>query len=94
MSEEELSDFQKAELQSKQQGKSIIDVMMEQVANESSSNQSNSTGWINSTLNLNNLLAIRKAMEEINIKERSVAFQNYYDELVHSIVELKRKQNL
>ncbi len=92
MSEEELSDFQKAELKAKQQGKTILEVMLEQVVNEESSNQSNSTGWMNSTITLNNLLAIRNAMEEINIKERSEFFQQYYDELVHTIVELRKKE--
>ena len=89
MSEEKnMSDFEKAQLRADREGKSILQIMIEDIEKESLPvNQ-------NSTITLANFMYIRKAMDEISAKERSIAFQNYYDELVHSIVELKRKQNL
>jgi hypothetical protein len=92
MSEEKnMSDFEKAQLRADREGKSILQIAIEDI--EGKSSFSNSPFAVD-TITLQNLMYIRKAMEEISIKERSVAFQNYYDELVHTIVELKRKQNL
>lgn len=94
MSEEKnLSDFEKTQLRANQQGKSIIEIAIEDIEKEQSLNLFNSKSEKNNTINLDNLVAIRKAMDEINIKERSEIFQQYYDELVHSIVELKRKNH-
>lgn len=91
--EKNMSDYEKAQLRANQQGKSIIEIAIEDIEKEQFLNQYNSQREKKNTINLDNLLAIRKAMDEINIKERSEIFQQYYDELVHSIVELKRKNH-
>ncbi len=89
--EENLSNYEKTELKARQQGKSIMEVIVEDVLNESRSSQLKPVFDKESTITLNNLLAIREAMEEIQVKERSTFFQQYYDELVYTIVDLRQK---
>jgi hypothetical protein len=92
--ESTMSNFEKAQLRAQKEGKSIIQIAVEEISKENSSNSLTFSSSQNSTITLQNLMFIRKAMDEIEIKDRSDAFQCYYDELVHTIVELKRNNNL